>query len=145
MFCWPNKVISSTIGTVEHNLFMGAGVMVLVLMLGNLRAGLIVASVISCLLMLFRGYPGRVFWYIEPLGNRALMFGLIVDGAVISGWKYDVLLMINSRIKCLIKSNGQTSNFIIIQNMSSAVFGRIYSHSICADIRLGWHWRQMFQ
>ncbi|MBP9160909.1 MAG: efflux RND transporter permease subunit, partial [Flavobacteriales bacterium] len=47
------KLVDSTIGTVEHNLLMGALIViaVLVLLLGNWRAGLIVASVIPLALL----------------------------------------------------------------------------------------------
>ena len=79
------KMVNNAIGTVEHNLLEGAliVVLVLVLFLGNLRAGLIVASVIP-LSMLFAISMMNLF---EVSGNLmslgALDFGLIVDGAVI--------------------------------------------------------------
>src|SRR5690606_22199355 len=73
------------IKTVKTNLMEGAltVVFVLVLFLGNLRAGLIVASVIP-LSMLFAIIMMNIF---DVSGNLmslgALEFGLIVDGAVI--------------------------------------------------------------
>jgi len=79
------KLVNSAIGTVAKNLAEGALIVifVLVLLLGNFRAGLIVASVIPlamlfavCLMNLF-GVSGNLM----SLG--AIDFGLIVDGAVI--------------------------------------------------------------
>ena len=79
------KMVNNAIGTVEKNLAEGAliVVFVLVLFLGNLRAGLLVASVIplsmlfAVIMMNFFGVSGNLM----SLG--ALDFGLIVDGAVI--------------------------------------------------------------
>jgi cobalt-zinc-cadmium resistance protein CzcA len=79
------KMVNNAIGTVEKNLIEGAliVVFVLVLFLGNFRAGLIVASVIplsmlfAVILMNMFGVGGNLM----SLG--ALDFGLIVDGAVI--------------------------------------------------------------
>jgi heavy metal efflux system protein len=79
------KMVNNAIGTVEKNLLEGALIVifVLVLFLGNFRAGLLVASVIPlamlfaiCMMNLF-GVSGNLM----SLG--ALDFGLIVDGAVI--------------------------------------------------------------
>ncbi|HWV74046.1 MAG TPA: CusA/CzcA family heavy metal efflux RND transporter [Pseudosphingobacterium sp.] len=79
------KMVKNAIGTVEHNLLEGAliVVLVLVLFLGNLRAGLIVASVIP-LSMLFAITMMNTFGVSGNLMSLgALDFGLIVDGAVI--------------------------------------------------------------
>ncbi len=79
------KMVNSAIGTVERNLAEGAliVVFVLVLFLGNLRAGLIVASVIP-LSMLFAVILMNVFGVSGNLMSLgALDFGLIIDGAVI--------------------------------------------------------------
>lgn len=79
------KMVNNAIGTVEHNLLEGAliVVLVLVLFLGNLRAGLIVASVIP-LSMLFAITMMNTFGVSGNLMSLgALDFGLIVDGAVI--------------------------------------------------------------
>ena len=79
------KLVDSTIGTVTKNLLEGALIVifVLILFLGNLRAGLIVASVIplsmlfAVILMNHFGVSGNLM----SLG--AIDFGIIVDGAVI--------------------------------------------------------------
>ena len=79
------KMVNSAIGTVEKNLLEGAliVVFVLVLFLGNLRAGLLVASVIP-LSMLFAVIMMNIFGVSGNLMSLgALDFGLIVDGAVI--------------------------------------------------------------
>lgn len=79
------KMVNNAIGTVEKNLLEGAliVVLVLVLFLGNLRAGLIVASVIP-LSMLFAITMMNLFGVSGNLMSLgALDFGLIVDGAVI--------------------------------------------------------------
>ncbi|WP_419868372.1 CusA/CzcA family heavy metal efflux RND transporter [Chryseobacterium sp. CT-SW4] len=79
------KMVNNTISTVKTNLMEGALIVVfiLVLFLGNFRAGLLVASVIP-LSMLFAVIMMNVFGVggnLMSLG--ALDFGLIVDGAVI--------------------------------------------------------------
>lgn len=79
------KMVDSAIGTVKTNLLEGALIVifVLVLFLGNLRAGLIVASVIP-LSMLFAVSLMNIFGVSGNLMSLgALDFGLIVDGAVI--------------------------------------------------------------
>jgi heavy metal efflux system protein len=79
------KMVNHAISTVEKNLLEGALIvlLVLVLFLGNLRAGLIVASVIP-LSMLFALIMMNVFGVSGNLMSLgALDFGLIVDGAVI--------------------------------------------------------------
>lgn len=79
------KMVSHAIATVETNLMEGALIVifVLVMFLGNLRAGLVVASVIP-LAMLFAITMMNVFGVSGNLMSLgALDFGLIVDGAVI--------------------------------------------------------------
>lgn len=79
------KMVDHAIGTVEKNLLEGALIVifVLVLFLGNLRAGLLVASVIP-LSMLFAVIMMNLFGVSGNLMSLgALDFGLIIDGAVI--------------------------------------------------------------
>jgi len=79
------KMVNNAIGTVEQNLLEGALIVILVLVffLGNLRAGLLVASVIP-LAMLFAIIMMNLFGVSGNLMSLgALDFGLIVDGAVI--------------------------------------------------------------
>lgn len=80
-----SKLVDNAMGTVTKNLLEGALIVifVLILFLGNLRAGLIVASVIplamlfAVILMNYFGVSGNLM----SLG--AIDFGIIVDGAVI--------------------------------------------------------------
>ncbi|MDR0229090.1 MAG: CusA/CzcA family heavy metal efflux RND transporter [Flavobacteriaceae bacterium] len=79
------KLIDKTVSTIQTNLIEGAliVVFVLVLLLGNWRAGLIVASVIP-LALLFAISMMRLFGVSGNLMSLgAIDFGLIVDGAVI--------------------------------------------------------------
>ncbi len=79
------KLVDNAIGTVEKNLLEGALIVifVLVLLLGNWRAGLIVASVIP-LALLFAVIMMNLFGVSGNLMSLgAIDFGLIVDGAVI--------------------------------------------------------------
>jgi heavy metal efflux system protein len=79
------KMVNNSISTVSRNLIEGALIVifVLVLFLGNFRAGLLVASVIP-LAMLFAIIMMNLFGVSGNLMSLgALDFGLIVDGAVI--------------------------------------------------------------
>lgn len=80
-----SDLVNRSIGTVTKNLIEGALIVIfiLVLMLGNLRAGLVVASVIP-LSMLFAISMMHIFGVSGNLMSLgAIDFGLIVDGAVI--------------------------------------------------------------
>lgn len=79
------KLVNNAIGTVETNLLEGALIVifVLVLLLGNWRAGLVVASVIP-LALLFAVIMMNLFGVSGNLMSLgAIDFGLIVDGACI--------------------------------------------------------------
>ncbi len=79
------KLINKTISTVMRNLLLGGLIVIFVLtiLIGNLRAGLIVASMIplsmlfAVIMMVLTGVSGNLM----SLG--AIDFGIIVDGAVI--------------------------------------------------------------
>jgi len=80
-----SELVGRAIGTVAKNLVEGALIVIfiLVLLLGNIRAGLIVASVIP-LSMLFAFSLMNIFGVTGNLMSLgAIDFGLIVDGAVI--------------------------------------------------------------
>jgi len=84
-FLIRSDLVGRAIGTVSRNLIEGALIVifVLVLLLGNMRAGLIVASVIP-LSMLFAVSMMNIFGVSGNLMSLgAIDFGLIVDGAVI--------------------------------------------------------------
>ena len=79
------ELVGRAIGTVQKNLIEGALIVIfiLLLLLGNWRAGLVVASVIP-LSMLFAFSMMRLFGVSGNLMSLgAIDFGLIVDGAVI--------------------------------------------------------------
>jgi cobalt-zinc-cadmium resistance protein CzcA len=80
-----DKLVKKAIGTVEKNLLEGALIVIfiLVLLIGNWRAGLVVASVIP-LALLFAVSLMNLFGVSGNLMSLgAIDFGLIVDGAVI--------------------------------------------------------------
>ncbi|MES2794968.1 MAG: CusA/CzcA family heavy metal efflux RND transporter, partial [Bacteroidota bacterium] len=125
------KMVNNAIGTVETNLLEGAliVVFVLVIFLGNIRAGLLVASVIplsllfAICMMNFFGVSGNLM----SLG--ALDFGLIVDGAVIIVEAVIHGLAIH-KITSSSPANRQISVNNLVENtskqmMNSAVFGQI--------------------
>lgn len=80
-----SNMVNATLGTVEHNLIMGAGLVMvfLLLLVGNLRAAIITSLMIpisllmTFILMRWQNVSGNLM----SLG--ALDFGIIVDGAVI--------------------------------------------------------------
>src|SRR5690606_1315043 len=80
-----SELVGRTTGTIKKNLIEGGLIVifVLVLLLGNLRAGLIVASVIP-LSLLFAFIMMHLFGVSANLMSLgALDFGIVVDGAVI--------------------------------------------------------------
>lgn len=122
------NLVNSTIATVERNLIEGGVivVLVLVLMLGNLRAGFIVASVIP-LSMLFAIIMMNIF---NVSGNLmslgAIDFGLIVDGAVIivEAVIVSIALKIHQDKKTLNKEELNETVYISSTGIiKSAVFG----------------------
>ncbi len=125
------KMVNNAIGTVEKNLIEGAliVVFVLVLFLGNVRAGLLVASVIPlamlfaiCMMNLF-GVSGNLM----SLG--ALDFGLIIDGAVIIVESVLHQFSHNSKFKKIFTVGKEEMDTIVTDSagkmMNSAVFGQI--------------------
>jgi heavy metal efflux system protein len=125
------KMVNNAISTVEKNLLEGAliVVFVLVLFLGNFRAGLLVASVIP-LAMLFAICMMNAFGVSGNLMSLgALDFGLIVDGAVIIveavmhqlayHKKFSSVTLLNTQ-----QMNGEVTN-AAGKMMNSAVFGQI--------------------
>lgn len=125
------KLVNAAIGTVAKNLIEGALIVifVLVLLLGNLRAGLLVASVIP-LAMLFAITLMNVFGISGNLMSLgAIDFGIIVDGTVI------IIEAILHRIEARHhgaspeNSHSESPNRLVysaaVQIRSSAAFGEI--------------------
>lgn len=125
------KMVNNAIGTVEQNLMEGALIVifVLVLFLGNFRAGLLVASVIP-LAMLFAIILMNTFGVSGNLMSLgALDFGLIVDGAVIIVEAVMHQLSHGKQFKDLKqldqKQMDNEVNYSASKMMNSAVFGQI--------------------
>ncbi len=125
------KMVNNAIGTVSKNLMEGALIVifVLVLFLGNFRAGLLVASVIP-LAMLFAVIMMNHFGVSGNLMSLgALDFGLIVDGAVIiveavmHGLTHSRKLGVHHRVTQSEMDNDV--NHSASRMMNSAVFGQI--------------------
>lgn len=78
-------LVNRAIGTVEENLIVGALIVIFVLIvfLGNFRAGLIVASAIPLSLLFAMGLMNLFGVSANLMSLGAIDFGLIVDGAVI--------------------------------------------------------------
>lgn len=79
------ELTTEVIKTVKHNLFAGAilVVLVLLLLLGNLRAGLLVALVIPLSMILTAIGMSHFAIAASLLSLGAIDFGIIVDGAVV--------------------------------------------------------------
>ena len=80
-----STLISKTTGTVMENLTLGALIVifVLVLLMGNLRSGLITASVIPLSLLFALGIMYTFNFSANLISLGAIDFGIIIDGAVI--------------------------------------------------------------
>lgn len=123
-----SKLVKSAIRTVTGNLAEGALIVifVLVLILGNFRAGLVVASVIP-LAMLFAVSMMNIFGVSGNLMSLgALDFGLIVDGAVII--VEATLHQITSRNFSTVLTQQQMDDEVSSSSskmMSAAAFGQI--------------------
>ena len=125
------KMVNNAIGTVEQNLLEGALIVifVLVLFLGNFRAGLLVASVIP-LAMLFAIILMNTFGVSGNLMSLgALDFGLIVDGAVIIVEAVMHQLSHGKKFKHIAQLNQEQMdnevNLSASKMMNSAVFGQV--------------------
>ncbi|EKT4520142.1 CusA/CzcA family heavy metal efflux RND transporter [Flavobacterium psychrophilum] len=121
------KMVNNAIHTVSKNLLEGALIVifVLVLFLGNFRAGLIVASVIP-LAMLFAVIMMNLFGVSGNLMSLgALDFGLIVDGAVIIVEAVLHQLSYHKTTKLSAQQMDSEVSNSASKMMNSAVFGQI--------------------
>jgi heavy metal efflux system protein len=127
-----SDLVGRAIGTVSENLILGALIVIfiLVLLLGNLRAGLIVASVIP-LAMLFAISMMNIFGVSGNLMSLgAIDFGLIVDGAIIIVESVvHRIFMSRHHHPGVIKLSQQQMDENVLESakqmMSSATFGQI--------------------
>ncbi len=123
-----SKLINRTTYTISKNLIEGALIVIfiLVLLLGNFRAGLIVASVIP-ISMLFAVSLMKLFGVSANLMSLgAIDFGLIVDGAVII--VEAVLHQIGLKNQNKVLSESELQKEILLSSTSirkSAAFGEI--------------------
>lgn len=132
-FLERSQLIAKTTNTIVENLVLGCLIVifVVVLLLGNIRSGLVVASVIpiSLLFALSLMYLFGVDANLMSLG--AIDFGIIIDGAVIIV-EYIAFQITNQRAK-LIEGNPDQRQRLIDQitfasatkMMRSAVFGQL--------------------
>lgn len=122
------SLVNRAISTVETNLTEGAliVILVLVLFLGNLRAGLIVASAIPLSLLFALGLMNVFGVSANLMSLGAIDFGLIVDGAVIIVEATLHYLAVNKANQVLTKTEmDETVGRSAKQMMSSAAFGQI--------------------
>jgi len=128
-----SELISKTTFTVVENLILGAIIVLLivVLLLGNLRSALVIASMIPLALLFTIGmmYIFGIDANLMSLG--ALDFGIIIDGAVII---VEFIVIKMSLDKDKILSNKSDERQLLIDNISikgaskmmkSAIFGQI--------------------
>ncbi|GAB3227629.1 hypothetical protein GCM10027346_11200 [Hymenobacter seoulensis] len=120
------KLVDTAIHTVAKNLIEGGIIVmvVLLLLLGNWRAGLVVASMIP-LCMLFALGLMRTFGVSANLMSLgALDFGLIVDGAVIIV-EAMIFHLVHFRAKAEHESMDQVAETAATRMMRSALFGQL--------------------
>ncbi len=124
-----SKLIKSTTSTVAENLSLGALIVIfiLVIFLGNLRGGLIVASTIP-LALLFAFIMMRFFGvWANLMSLGAIDFGILVDGAVII--VESMIFYLHSKNLIGTKLNTQKRNELAYtassKMMNSAFFGQV--------------------
>ena len=123
-----DKLVSTAISTVTTNLIEGGLIVIfiLVLLLGNWRAGLVVASVIPLAMLFAVSMMNALGISANLMSLGAIDFGLIVDGAVIIVEAIVHRLQINKAGLSL--TQNQMDDEVIISSQkirSSAAFGEI--------------------
>jgi len=103
------KMVGEVLSTVEHNLFYGAVLVVAVLLafLGNLRAGLIVASAIPLAMLFAFDLMSRAGITGSLMSLGAIDFGLAVDNGVIQ---------VENSIRRLSQAGGSASRLHVIRD-----------------------------
>tara|TARA_R110001592_G_scaffold237306_11_gene496371 strand:+ start:28970 stop:33289 length:4320 start_codon:yes stop_codon:yes gene_type:complete len=123
-----DKLVTTAIGTVKKNLIEGGLIVIfiLVLLLGNWRAGLIVASVIPFAMLFAVSMMNLLGVSANLMSLGAIDFGLIVDGAVIIVEAIVHRLQIKHSGKLLSQSEIDSDVISSSQKIrSSAAFGEI--------------------
>jgi len=123
-----DKLVSTAIGTVKKNLIEGGLIVIfiLVLLLGNWRAGIIVATVIPLAMLFAVSMMNLLGISANLMSLGAIDFGLIVDGAVIIVEAIVHRLQVNKAGKILTQSEMNEEVITSSQKIrSSAAFGEI--------------------
>ncbi|MBD0402208.1 CusA/CzcA family heavy metal efflux RND transporter [Flammeovirga sp. EKP202] len=137
-FLARNKLIENTTSTVSNNLVEGALIVIfiLVLLLGNWRGGLVVASTIplSLLFAFMMMYQFDVWANLMSLG--AIDFGIIVDGAVIivEATVFMMQKKVVSNIGLSQQQKDEVSKEASTKMMNSAFFGQLIILIVFAPI-----------
>ncbi len=127
-FLVRDKLVSTVIGTVKKNLIEGGLIVIfiLVLLLGNWRAGLIVASVIPLAMLFAISMMNLLGISANLMSLGAIDFGLIVDGAVIIVEAIVHRLQVNKAGKVLSQSDMDKEVITASQKIrNSAAFGEL--------------------
>ncbi len=125
------KLVDKTIYTIKTNLLEGAliVVFVLVLLLGNWRAGLIVASVIPLALLFAISMMNLVGVSGNLMSLGAIDFGLVIDGAVIIVESIIHRITTNKKLQTTNKLTAEEMDHEVINSSKkirkSAAFGEI--------------------
>ena len=122
------SLVNRAMSTVERNLIEGAliVILVLVLFLGNLRAGLIVASAIPLSMLFALGMMNLFGVSANLMSLGAIDFGLIVDGAVIIVEATMHHLVLRTGLKRLTQKEMDHEVYVSASKMrKSAAFGEI--------------------
>jgi cobalt-zinc-cadmium resistance protein CzcA len=120
------KLIDKAIATVEHNLVEGGVIvlLVLLLLLGNWRAGVVVALMIPLCMLFALGLMSFFGVSANLMSLGALDFGLIVDGAVIIV-EAVIFHLVHQRRQAAHETMDDIAEKSATRLMSSALFGQL--------------------
>ena len=120
------KLIDKAIATVEHNLVEGGVIVLLVLLvlLGNWRAGVVVATMIPLCMLFALGMMSLFGVSANLMSLGALDFGLIVDGAVIIV-EAVIFHLVHQRQAAAHETMDDMTEKAATRLMSSALFGQL--------------------
>jgi cobalt-zinc-cadmium resistance protein CzcA len=120
------KLIDKAIATVEHNLVEGGVIvlLVLLLLLGNWRAGVVVATMIPLCMLCALGMMSLFGVSANLMSLGALDFGLIVDGAVIIV-EAVIFHLVHQRTQAAHETMDDVTETAATRLMSSALFGQL--------------------
>ncbi|MBK7128573.1 MAG: CusA/CzcA family heavy metal efflux RND transporter [Crocinitomicaceae bacterium] len=132
-FLERSELIGKTTFTIAENLILGAAIVILVviLLLGNIRAGLIISSVIPLCLLFAIALMNSFGISANLMSLGAVDFGIIIDGAIIIA--EFVLFTMTAKKSILTHSSSENysdnKDEIVIESankmMRSAIFGQL--------------------